>query len=197
MKHMTRINPHLRSLAFTDYIRRACAQARASAVPQYIRGKSWEALMFRALQTTDPSAPLWWDPKSNRSGIDIAYDGAGYSLKTTTLRTPLSKIAHLHSYKMARCHSDKDAIAEIDRPHRHNFEWYSILVNSAAVDSRLYVLSANLTLACRFDWDYSDGRLTTDVKNGVRLEIYKKNEKRMLMVHIDFTAPQIKEGCLI
>ena len=192
---MARINPHIRSPAFTDYIRRACA----ATAPHYVRGKAWEALMFRALQTTDPSAPLWWDPKSNRSGIDLAYDGAGYSLKTTTLRTPTTKVAHLHSYKMARCRSDKDAIAEIDRPHRHNFDWYSILANNAVdpLDPRLYILSSDLTLARRFDWDYSDGRLMTDKKNGVRLEIYKKNEKRMLMVHIDYTAPQIEEGRII
>ncbi|NDD31630.1 MAG: hypothetical protein EB084_25550, partial [Proteobacteria bacterium] len=94
---------------------------------------AWERVLAEACSAYDPAKRLEWDPKSNRSGVDVLYDGVGYSCKTTRFRSaehPRRVVTP--SYKLARCRTHADAILEIDRPHRHNFQFYAILARKHA-----------------------------------------------------------------
>ena len=199
---MYNIHKHLRTSAFREHVLASCEQARGTRPSGRLIGIAWERAMYRALIETQTQTRVQWDPRSNRSGADITYDGVGYSLKTTTLRE--SKCAALNSYKLARCDSDAEAVREIDRPHRHNYDWYSILAWTVFRDPSLlatpglYVLPSDLTRASRFYWDYDDdGSFMTDVRDGIRLVIRKdKRGKRMLWIKMNFDAEAIAGGRL-
>ena len=169
--------------------------------PSPVTGFVWEAVMYRTLKVVYPTRPTLWNPSSIQSGVDILHDGVGYSLKSTKFATPNNKKTTLNSYRLNRCKSDKDAIAEIDRPHRHNYEWYSILARRVEEPAdtpnvySLYVFPSCLTLASRFEWDYHEGKLMTNTRDGVSMEISgftnRSNKKsvaknKQLWIKIDF-----------
>lgn len=173
------------------------AVARPRAVP--IVGHAWERVLADACTAYDPAKRLEWDPKSNRSGVDVLYDGVGYSCKTTRFRSaehPRRVVTP--SYKLARCRTNTDAILEIDRPHRHNFQFYAILARKhgaagdAAIQYEVHTPSSELTLARRFDWDMQDGRLLTDWRDGVRMEIRMDAGKRRLIITWTLGDPVIE-----
>lgn len=171
--------------------------------PAPVTGFVWEAVMYRTLKVVHPTQHTVWTPHSIQSGIDILHDEVGYSLKSTRF-TSHKNASTLNSYRMNRCKTDKDAIAEIDRPHRHNFDWYSILARrddpaSASASTpnvySLYMFPSHLTLASRFDWDYRDGKLVTNTRDGVWMEISgftnrpqksSTTKNKQLWIHVDF-----------
>lgn len=176
----------------------AAAAGRPRAAP--IVGHAWERVLAEACSAYDPAKRLEWDPKSNRSGVDVLYDGIGYSCKTTRFRSaehPRRVVTP--SYKLARCRTHADAILEIDRPHRHNFQFYAILARKhadgdadGAIQYEVHTPSSELTLARRFDWDMQDGRLLTDWRDGVRMEIRMDAGKRRLVVTWTLGDPVIE-----
>jgi len=161
---------------FSDPAFRTTLTRIAAETKKPIIGHAWEGVLAKACQTHDPSKRVIWDPRSNRSGVDVTYDDVGYSCKTTRFKTA-SRIVVTPSYRLNRCPTDADAILEIDRPHRHNFEFYAILARHEMEEKEapgvyeVHAPPAELTLARRFDWDMQNGRLITDWRDGVRLEI--------------------------
>jgi len=105
-----------------------------------ITGFAWEHLLYSALcdyheskkgtesgnkkrlLVTEPE----WNPESSVSGVDVKYDGQSYSCKGSKYLDE-SRVLVTPSYRLNRCESDADAILEIDRPHRYNFDWYALL----------------------------------------------------------------------
>jgi len=158
--------------------------------------------MYRSLKVVHPTRHTLWNPTSIQSGVDIVHDEVAYSLKSTRFANHHNKKTTLNSYRMNRCKTDKDAIAEIDRPHRHNFDWYSILARSVEEEPSdspnkysLYMFPSHITLASRFEWDYHEGKLMTDTREGVRMEISgftNRSSKqpvaknKQLWIHMDF-----------
>jgi hypothetical protein len=157
---------------------------------------------------------VFWDPRSNTSGVDIEYRDIGYSCKGSRFTSISNNILHIQSYKLNRCPTDDDTILEIDRSHRHNYDYYAILarrhfqsvpVMNFLVDNdtyfdrikySLYVFPSWLTKSDSFTWDLN--QLITDEKKGIQLYIKKRKMteyKINRQLHIKWNLTNYKE-CL-
>jgi hypothetical protein len=99
---------------------------------------------------------------------------------------------------MNRCVTDHDAILEIDRPHRHNFDWYALLARTHLDDAIRYdvfFVPSSLTTGAGRAWTLEKGAgkhgdidsWNTEWKDGVRLELrsWEKNgapQRRLYVV---------------
>jgi len=169
----------LHSKQFLSHVRKELDTLRPAPVIGFV----WESIMYRSLKATSTKA-VYWNPASTISGVDIRHDGVAYSLKTKKKTTPIATVS---SYKLQRCKTEKDAVAEIDS---HNFDLYSILTRDDTLLYGLYVIPSHLTMAKRFYWDYSDcGKFMTDTRDGISMEISgfgRSRAKKQLWITVDF-----------
>lgn len=198
-------------------------QSRRNQTADGVTGHVWEGVLAdgfkahaatRKRKNTATGPVVEWDPTNCQSGVDMIYQGIGYSCKGVRYEDDGSSIVVTPSYRMFRCASDADAILEIDRPHRHNFDWYALLARRslAPVDVvpdpdkylpmlyDLYLFPSDMTKSAKFSWDKtSPNNWETEWKGGVQLclrarRLYIKWDTSVFVPVMSFKIEQGKNG---